>query len=217
MLANAVQLMQNYHRTIKGVITVVDTFAVTWEANRYYVENRTVRPTSANNFFYLAKSEGYSGATEPIWPTTLGGTVVDNEVTWEAISDADSKGWPVTALNPASFPLVMTAEGGSSTWYHEAGDAIQERTFDVHLFLHPQEAAYYPIARNDALIFAHRFGLAYTDQDKKVLSQGLNTVIIQNFTDSSSVRDSGLSLLEYSGEDSYGITFNVGLRIRDAR
>lgn len=29
---------------------------------------------------------GFSGSTEPAWPSTLGVTVVDNEVTWEAVS-----------------------------------------------------------------------------------------------------------------------------------
>lgn len=28
---------------------------------------------------------GYSGSTEPAWPVVLGGTVVDNEVTWEGV------------------------------------------------------------------------------------------------------------------------------------
>jgi len=44
-----------------------------------------VKPTSQNGFWYKATSTGFVGATEPTWPTTLGNTVVDNEVTWETV------------------------------------------------------------------------------------------------------------------------------------
>lgn len=44
-----------------------------------------VKPTTQNGFWYKATSTGFAGATEPTWPTTLGNTVVDNEVTWETV------------------------------------------------------------------------------------------------------------------------------------
>lgn len=38
------------------------------------------------NFRAVQAAAGFSGETEPDWPTTLGNTVIDNEVTWEAIA-----------------------------------------------------------------------------------------------------------------------------------
>ena len=44
-----------------------------------------VRPTVQNGFWYEATVGGTSGLTEPTWPTTIGGTVTDNGITWTAI------------------------------------------------------------------------------------------------------------------------------------
>ena len=44
--------------------------------------------TELENFIFKAvqADAGFSDAAEPVWPTVLGNTVVDNEVTWEAIN-----------------------------------------------------------------------------------------------------------------------------------
>ena len=44
-----------------------------------------VKPTTQNGFWYKATTTGFADTTEPTWPTTLGDTVVDNQVTWEAV------------------------------------------------------------------------------------------------------------------------------------
>lgn len=36
-------------------------------------------------FYFVATAAGVTGATEPVWPTTAGGTVVDGTVTWKAM------------------------------------------------------------------------------------------------------------------------------------
>lgn len=60
-----------------------------WESGRTYAVGDLVFPTEANRnaHFYKATtiSTGISGATEPTWPTTGGGTVVDSGVTWTEV------------------------------------------------------------------------------------------------------------------------------------
>jgi len=54
-----------------------------WVANTAYTTNVYAHPTTANGFYYKATTGGTShAAVEPVWPTTIGATVVDNTVTW---------------------------------------------------------------------------------------------------------------------------------------
>ena len=70
---------------------VTDELAIRWQANRTYQTGQTVRPNELPGTGYeyvatVADSSGgmSSGAAEPTWPKTLGGTVVDGSVTWTA-------------------------------------------------------------------------------------------------------------------------------------
>lgn len=65
---------------------------------------------------------GYTGNTEPEWPTVLGQTVVDNEVTWEAVA-ADNVTWEanrilVSGLAEPDFPTTVngSVSDGSIVW-----------------------------------------------------------------------------------------------------
>lgn len=55
-----------------------------WVASTAYSLGAAVRPTTRNNFAYEVTVAGTGAATEPTWPTTAGGTVVDGTVTWTA-------------------------------------------------------------------------------------------------------------------------------------
>lgn len=67
-------------------ITAVDRTA--WAVATAYSLNDVRMPTVANGFAYRCTVAGTSHATtEPTWPTTLGGTVVDNTATWTCIPD----------------------------------------------------------------------------------------------------------------------------------
>jgi hypothetical protein len=55
----------------------------TWAAGTVYTAGLIVRPTTINNRSYKCTVGGTShAATEPVWPTTVNGTVADNTVTW---------------------------------------------------------------------------------------------------------------------------------------
>lgn len=56
-----------------------------WTASTAKVVNDKVRTTAKNGYRYKVQSitgGGLTGASQPTWPTTIGATVVDNQVTW---------------------------------------------------------------------------------------------------------------------------------------
>lgn len=53
-----------------------------WQADTTYGIS-SVKPSVPNGYYYVT-SGGVSGASEPVWPTSTGATVVDNTVTWTA-------------------------------------------------------------------------------------------------------------------------------------
>lgn len=58
------------------------TTVPTWVHGTVYVANAIIRPTVDNGFFYYASPGGTSGGSEPTWPTGVGSSVVDNDITW---------------------------------------------------------------------------------------------------------------------------------------
>ena len=74
---------------------------------------------ASNNFIFKATqaAAATSGTSEPIWPTTLGGTVVDGGVTWEAID--------ATVITWKASPILKS---GSSepTWPTNLGDTVAD-------------------------------------------------------------------------------------------
>lgn len=79
---------------------------------------------AANNNLYRAvqASAGFTANVEPDWPTTIGLTVVDNEVTWECVS-GNSVTWQahrilVSGSSEPTWPLVAqgTVPDNTITW-----------------------------------------------------------------------------------------------------
>lgn len=56
--------------------------STTWAATHAYTVGDVVKPTTRNGHLYQAKTTGTSGGSQPTFPTTAGGTVVDSGVTW---------------------------------------------------------------------------------------------------------------------------------------
>lgn len=42
-------------------------------------------PTVFKGLYFKVNNPGLSGGTEPVWPTTIGATVTDGGITWEAV------------------------------------------------------------------------------------------------------------------------------------
>lgn len=73
-----------------------------WAASTVYATNDFLLPITPNGRLYKLTSAGCtSGGSQPTWPTTAAGTVVDNTCTWTE---------QTTALEAGSFPEVS---GGS--------------------------------------------------------------------------------------------------------
>jgi len=70
---------------VDGLVVDITNAITLWQASTAYVVNDTARTTAKNGYRYKVQSiagGGVSDASEPTWPTTIGATVVDNEVTW---------------------------------------------------------------------------------------------------------------------------------------
>ena len=74
-----------------------------------------VAPTTQNGWLYKCTVAGTSAGSEPTWPTTLGVTVVDGGVTWEAIYPYIQTGTVDSTANNYSFVDAVRTE--ASDWW----------------------------------------------------------------------------------------------------
>lgn len=85
-------------------ITVTPTVNISdWVGSTAYSAGDRVLPTTPNGYKYEAQGAGTSASSpEPTWPTTVGNTVVDNDITWENVGESH----PIT-----EFKLALSAGG----------------------------------------------------------------------------------------------------------
>jgi len=76
-------------------------------------------PTDSLVYRAVQAAAGYSGATEPAWPSTLGLQVVDNEVTWEAI-DSSQVTWEAAP--------ILVSGASEPTWPTSMGSGVVDNT-----------------------------------------------------------------------------------------
>lgn len=84
----------------------VRAYPSAWTAGTAYTANTAkdaatgslVRPTTANNFYYLCTVGGTSGGVEPSWNTTVGGSTSDGSVTWKTLQSYQLMGATVTTV-----------------------------------------------------------------------------------------------------------------------
>jgi hypothetical protein len=96
-----------------------------WAAGTVYsIGDYVVTGSPTNNRLYQATVGGTSGATAPTWPTTEGGTVVDNTVTWQeqtlamnagTIPEATYAGYARVAVTSGLTEFSGTQGAGTTT------------------------------------------------------------------------------------------------------
>jgi hypothetical protein len=91
--------------------TTDDSNVGTWRVDACTIDFAAQAAPNPFIFRAVQAASGFSGSSEPTWPTVLGNTVVDNEVTWEAVN-ANTVTWEASrilvsgALEP-DWPLVV--------------------------------------------------------------------------------------------------------------
>ena len=97
-----------------------------WEASSIYEVDAVVEPTTGNGYRYRASGAGNTGASEPAWPTAIGGTVVDGSVTWKCVSKTAPNAWddvlsgvttdlaPLSAISPDSGAGILRRTAGQA-------------------------------------------------------------------------------------------------------
>jgi hypothetical protein len=100
--------------------------ATTWAAATVYASGAFVEPTTPTGRTYEATTVGSpatSGGSEPTWPTTAGGTVVDNNITWTCRELYSAYHWSQKAADNALSTNKTTLTSGTSvskptgTWH----------------------------------------------------------------------------------------------------
>jgi len=88
----------------------------TWVASTSYASNSLVEPTTLNTYYYevTAGGGGNSGSTEPTWPTTVGNTVVDGDLTWTC---RQGTGVPLFCKINNEVPAISIVCNGSLRHY----------------------------------------------------------------------------------------------------
>lgn len=133
----------HYADQYNGILYVVAEFAGpvyrhyylddpgTWVAATAYTVNTFRRPTTANGFRYKVTAilgTGTSAGVEPVWPTTIGATIVDNgggnQITWTC------QAFDITDVNcPHTKPTMKQSQkmfnagtGGDTVRFCKTGD-----------------------------------------------------------------------------------------------
>lgn len=95
-----------------------------WRASTVYTQWQYRIPTVNNGHYYTVTTAGTSAASEPVWPTASGATVVDGGVTWREsgsylwtptynLKAAAAEGWRLKAGKVASH-YAISADGASA-------------------------------------------------------------------------------------------------------
>jgi hypothetical protein len=112
--------------------------AAPWSPDHKYNAGTIARPTVATGRYYFASAvaqPGFSAHSEPAtWPTSTGGTVVDNNVTWKEITWQASQAYslsdparPTTSNGHLYRAIVAGTSGGAEpSWLTSSGATFSD-------------------------------------------------------------------------------------------
>ena len=116
-----------------GFYNLLKLWPGSWVTATAYTVGDVVKPTTYASHSYKCTTAGTSGATEPTWGTTNGGTTADNTVTWTCY---DTKTYQVKAKQGDTVPYVtfgLLTESPIGTFADF--EAIENLTFWVNCFV----------------------------------------------------------------------------------
>jgi hypothetical protein len=87
-----------------------DTIAdvAVWTANTVIPYYSTIKPTVFNSRVFTTIGGGTTGATEPVWNTTPGGTTTDGTVTWTALPIDNTLAAGIRLISPSATAIEKT-------------------------------------------------------------------------------------------------------------
>ena len=109
-----------------------------WAPGAIYGLGESVRPSIPTGLQYAA-SAGQSGAFEPRWPTTVGGTVADGSVTWTAeaidndslLTTVSASAWSQDDSDVGLANDVLVNTGGSQVATVHVSGGVAGRQYEV--------------------------------------------------------------------------------------
>ena len=179
-----------------------------WAATTAYTSGARVYPNPANGYSYEATTvtgTRTSGGTQPTWPTTIGATVVDGEVTWTARqgpSDISNFSTMVNIYDTLgqSHPIqVYFRKTAANNW---AWDALIDRG-EVSGGI----AGVYQQVGTGALVFNTSGALTSTTPTD------LNTVAL-TFTNGSTIAANAMDI-DFTGTTQYGLASAIQRLVQD--
>jgi len=144
--------MHHYTKTETEIIKIKCDFRKAleydWSPSTAYDSGDYVRPSIGNGFEYECTTGGQTSPREPVWPTTVAGTVTDGSITWTARAFSTNATDTISSANVevssglvAGSPVVdgsvviVAVSGGSSGGCYivsieattSAGEVIEEK------------------------------------------------------------------------------------------
>lgn len=98
---------------LTSCVSAGDLGATVWLASKVFALGALVVPPANNGLVYVASAitTGESGASAPVWPTTIGGSIVDSGVTWTCT--ATVAGLPTTSGGGCWAPAGLITISGA--------------------------------------------------------------------------------------------------------